>query len=148
MCFWEQDEQAPHHSAEDALCAPPSEQAAAACELLLFSVSFMPCVCEQVVVVGSAASAETKRMLDVVHEEFLPNKTVVLLDEANGLFYGDVRNDRRLFIGSRQFFERRCGERVKGMKMVDGKTTVYVCRNLSCTEPITQVEKLREALFA
>ncbi len=83
----------------------------------------------EVVVVGSPDSADTRALLDVVNRQWVPNLVVMLHDEANGQEAFDLI------------------PQLAGKKRVEGHATAYVCRNATCSAPVTEVAAL-EALLA
>ena len=78
----------------------------------------------EIAFVGDPADAGTRRLLDTVWRQFLPNKVVALRrpDEPSGL----------------ALLEQR--------EMVGGKPTAYVCRNYACQAPTTDAEELLRQL--
>jgi hypothetical protein len=58
-----------------------------------------------------------------IWREFIPNKVVVLSAEANA-------NDDLIPL-------------LHGRKLIDGKSTAYVCENFVCQKPVTSVEEMR-----
>lgn len=79
-------------------------------------------------IVPSENDEETKQLLRAVHRNFLPDKILVVLDET-------ARN----YCATRLPF-------VAEMKVIDGKATAYVCRDLSCRAPVTSAEELLKEL--
>jgi len=80
----------------------------------------------EIVVVGERGSAETQQMLDYINSVYNPWKAVVFKDpEDSGL------------ISKIAPFTREQG-------MVDGKTTVYICQNFSCEQPVNTMAQLKE----
>lgn len=69
-----------------------------------------------------------QEMLTVIQQFYIPNRVMVLINEANPLFYHK-------------------SEIVK--KMVDSTldgTAVHICRNRVCSLPVTTVESLKSSL--
>lgn len=81
-----------------------------------------------VVIVGEKNDDGTKELLSALHENFLPHKTVILLDDS-----------------TREYFASRLPF-VREMKQLDGKATVYVCRDFACQKPTNAAEELRAQL--
>lgn len=81
----------------------------------------------EIAIVGNPNSEETKNMLHAIRTRFVPNK-VMLLKEVD-----------------QKDFENLAGF-TKDMKMIDNKTTVYICRNFVCNKPITEIEEVLEIL--
>jgi hypothetical protein len=83
----------------------------------------------QIVIAGARDSADTRALISEVHCHFVPNKVLLLADSGEGQGYLEEKL-----------------EALGGMKTIDGKAAVYVCENFTCKAPITDPEKLREAL--
>jgi uncharacterized protein YyaL (SSP411 family) len=79
-----------------------------------------------IVIAGQRDAEDTSTLLRAVHERFLPNKTVVLLE-------GDAGENQ---LALRMPF-------MAGMTMQEGKATAYVCHNFACQSPVTNVDELR-----
>lgn len=75
---------------------------------------------KEIVILGD--SDELKRE---VWQTYLPNKVVVLAENAENTAEIPLLNER---------------------KLIDGKPTVYVCENFTCQKPVTTAEDLREQL--
>ncbi len=75
---------------------------------------------KEIVILGD--SSEMKRE---VWNEFLPNKIVVLAENANNARIIPLLADR---------------------KLIDGKTTAYICENFVCQKPVTTIDELKEQL--
>jgi uncharacterized protein YyaL (SSP411 family) len=82
----------------------------------------------EIVVVGDRDSEETRTMLETINCSYKPGKVVLFKDPADA----DVLAKVAPF--------------TKGQGMVGGKTTVYLCRNFACEQPITSLEELKEKL--
>ncbi len=76
----------------------------------------------QIVVAGKPNAADTRAMLGVVHEHFIPAKILLLADGAGG----------QAFLGQRLEF-------IQDVKPLDGKTTANVCENYVCQLPTTNL---------
>jgi uncharacterized protein YyaL (SSP411 family) len=72
----------------------------------------------QVVIAGQSGTADTEALLKVLHNHFIPVKTVLLADEKNP------------------------------MKPIGGKATAYVCFHHICKEPTNDPQKFDELLKA
>ena len=83
---------------------------------------------KEIVVIGKPNSAETEALLSRIHRLYLPNKVLFAADpdRTDGAPLPDA---------------------VKGKKAVDGKPTVYVCRNFTCTPPLTDWEAIQTTLL-
>jgi uncharacterized protein YyaL (SSP411 family) len=81
----------------------------------------------EIVVVGSLESEDTKRMLEKINKIYLPNKVVVLKEDENDEIYDLVPYSVK-------------------MDKVQGKTSVYVCKNFSCELPVTDLDDMLKLL--
>ncbi len=75
----------------------------------------------EIAIIGAKNKDEA---LSVIYSEFLPNKIIA---------YSDKGNKETLPL-------------LKNKKIIDGKTTVYLCKDYQCEKPITSMEELREIL--
>ncbi len=80
----------------------------------------------EIVVVGKRDSDETKAILEYIHSVYKPGKVVFLKEPA--------QRDRSTTLAP---FTRDLGMR-------DGRTTVYICRNFICEQPITSLSELKK----
>ncbi len=83
-----------------------------------------------VVLVGEQSNAVAQAMVDAVFRRYLPHRNMVWVDP---LLPGSVENVQR--IGSDK-------------PSVDGNVTAYVCRNRTCSLPVTTVQELEALLDA
>ncbi len=81
----------------------------------------------EVVVVGDRESSETQEILNYINGVYNPGKVVLLKD-------ADSKQIEAL------------AEFTKDQGMIDGKTTVYICRNFACERPINSLSELKERL--
>lgn len=84
---------------------------------------------KEIVLLGKEKAPETERLLAGILQLYLPNKV---------LFRADPDQPERLPLP----------DPVKGKKMLDGKPTVYICHNFTCSQPLTEWEAIREQLVA
>ena len=82
----------------------------------------------RVVVVGRRDDARLQRALKTLAEPFLPNKVVLLADDAFLEAHGDRMGD------------------VAAMRALDGRPTFYVCRGRACDAPTVDVQAVLQAL--
>lgn len=75
---------------------------------------------KEIVILG-----DSEKMKREIWDEFLPNKVVVLADDVENADLIPLLAER---------------------KLIDGKTTAYVCENFVCQRPVTTIEELREQL--
>jgi uncharacterized protein len=88
--------------------------------LCALDLAFGPAL--EVVIAGNPDKEDTKKMLEALRKEFLPNTTVVLT-ASNG-------------DGSQSVL----GRLTIGKTSIDGKATAYVCTNRSCKQPVVDVD--------
>ena len=81
----------------------------------------------EIVIVGERGTADTEEMVRAVRSVYLPN-TVVVFKESGDESIGKL------------------APYTKDQKMIDGKATVFICRNFACESPLTDPEKVRESL--
>lgn len=79
------------------------------------------------VIAGNAGDVPSLRMTDLVKKKFIPNKIILLKDESNAE------------LDSIAPF-------TKDLKMIDGKTTLYICRDYSCEMPVNDLTKAAELI--
>ena len=82
---------------------------------------------KEIAVVGNPESGETRRLLEVVHGRFLPNKVVAILDPNATDGAGDL-------------------PLLEGKTLVKGRPAAYVCENYTCKAPVTEPSQLELAL--
>jgi uncharacterized protein YyaL (SSP411 family) len=76
----------------------------------------------QVLIAGDPAAADTRELLRLVHERFLPNKILLLADNASG-----------------QQQLARWLPFVANVHRIQGKATVYICENYACKLPTSDL---------
>ncbi|MDF7800752.1 thioredoxin domain-containing protein [Pontiellaceae bacterium B1224] len=82
----------------------------------------------ELVVVGEKSDPETVAMLQYIQSVYKPGKVILLKDTANA-----------------ESLEK-LAPFTKEQKQVDGKPTVYICRNFACEKPINTLEELKAHL--
>lgn len=82
----------------------------------------------EIVIVGDRSGADTRALLRAVHQEFVPNK-VVLVAGPQGL--GELP---------------AVGDLLAGKEQVDGRATAYVCHQFTCSAPVTDPAALQTML--
>ncbi len=75
---------------------------------------------KQIIIAGRPEAADTRAMLREVHARFIPNKILLLADGGAG---------QKTLAGYIEF--------IKGVQMIDGKATAFVCENYVCKLPTT-----------
>ena len=78
----------------------------------------------EVLIAGNPKSDDTKAMLKVFHDHYLPNSVVLLQSDAL----------------------RELVPYAADMKAINKKATAYVCQNFSCNLPTTDLEKMKKQL--
>jgi hypothetical protein len=78
---------------------------------------------QEIVVVGTRGDATTESFLSTVHQRYLPNRAVLVVEAT-----------------------RRAGESelalAVGKTSVDGQPTAYVCQRQTCSPPVTESHRL------
>ncbi|MBT8043011.1 MAG: hypothetical protein KJN98_07555, partial [Pontiella sp.] len=80
----------------------------------------------EIVVVGDQKSSDTREMLAYINSVYKPGKAVLFKEASDS----GVLAELALF--------------TKEQEMIDGKATVYICRNFACEKPINSLEELKE----
>ena len=86
---------------------------------------------KQVVIAGKAEAADTRAMLRAIHDRYLPNAIVILVDGGKS---------QKTLAKLLPFLET--------MKPIDGHATAYVCVNYACQLPTKDIDKMLELLTA
>jgi hypothetical protein len=92
--------------------------------LIAFDFSLGPSI--EVVIVGDPNLEETTQMLRAIYKNFIPKKVVVLKPLAKD----EIEEITRYM----PYAEK--------MEAIDGKTTVFVCKDYACEKPVNDVESL------
>jgi uncharacterized protein YyaL (SSP411 family) len=107
-----------------------------AMEQNLFGFSNMLCALDfflnrpkEIVLLGQCDAPATREMLARIHELFLPNKTLACFNMATPA-------------------DQKLPSLLAGRTQVDGKLTVYVCHNFTCSLPATDWGALKELLLS
>jgi uncharacterized protein YyaL (SSP411 family) len=100
----------------------------AAFTFMLLGIDFLSHPTYEVVVVGDPESADTRALLRELRSFYMPGMVVLLKDPAHATELTEVA----------PFTEYH--------SMIDGKATVYVCREFACELPTTDIRKMRELL--
>jgi uncharacterized protein YyaL (SSP411 family) len=83
----------------------------------------------EVVIVGDLSAGNTKKMLSMVNQKFIPNKVVLFLDT----------NQEKTEISNIAKF-------AEGFRSIDDRPTAYVCSNFQCELPTTDVAEMLRLL--
>ncbi|MGH7832101.1 MAG: thioredoxin domain-containing protein [Candidatus Binatia bacterium] len=81
---------------------------------------------KEIVVVGDTGDPRFKEIVEKLRSSYLPNKTVRLAEPGKPL--------------------HELSPMLQGKGQIDGKPTVYVCHNFTCSQPVTEWERLKELL--
>ena len=108
------------------------EQQPFGCGALLNALDFYLRKPQEIVLVGNPDAADAQALLQTMQRHYLPNKTVVRLDP------------RRLEETLPTLPLLR--DLLAGKTQVDGKATVYVCHNFTCSLPVTEPAALTALL--
>ncbi|MBI4584089.1 MAG: thioredoxin domain-containing protein [Planctomycetes bacterium] len=96
----------------------------------LLAVDFLSGPPLEIAVLGDPASPSTREALGVLHRRFLPNKVLA---------------------GAPREVDAAAAKAVPllaGKRLIDGKTTVYLCENYACKAPVTDLAELERELGA
>ncbi|MDF7826837.1 thioredoxin domain-containing protein [Pontiellaceae bacterium B12227] len=91
----------------------------------LIALQFAESETVEIVVVGEKDAPETEAMLEYIHSVYKPGKVVLLKEPANA----DQLAELAPF--------------TKDQHQLDGKTTVYICRNFACERPLNSLKELK-----
>jgi uncharacterized protein YyaL (SSP411 family) len=87
---------------------------------------------QEIVLVGKPTAPDTQAMLQAVYRQYVPNKTLVQIDPQH---LQETLNTLPLL-----------RDLLAGKTQADGKATVYVCHNFTCSLPVTEPEELTALL--
>jgi uncharacterized protein YyaL (SSP411 family) len=90
---------------------------------MLGALDFHLAQVKEIAVIGSLESLDTKELLDVIYQTYLPNKVVALAEPSD-----QVASEAISLLANRG--------------MIEGKATAYVCENFTCKQPITRASEL------
>ncbi|MCH8292645.1 thioredoxin domain-containing protein [Candidatus Poribacteria bacterium] len=93
---------------------------------LLCELEFLLSASKEIAIVGEPEREDTRAVLSAIHNCFVPNKIVALLDP-------EVKTVQHLPL-------------LEGKKQIDNKATVYVCENYACQTPTTDLGALEKLL--
>ncbi|MFQ5903857.1 MAG: thioredoxin domain-containing protein, partial [Candidatus Binatia bacterium] len=81
---------------------------------------------KEIVLVGEKEDQSTRDLLSKIHSLYLPNKTLRLVSPDESL--------------------KAVSPLLEGKTPLNGKTTVYICHNFTCSAPVTDWKDLKELL--
>jgi uncharacterized protein YyaL (SSP411 family) len=93
---------------------------------LLCALDFYLTKPKEIVVIGDLQNSRTRELLSEIHSLYLPNFTLQLAKPNEPL--------------------EKISPLLQGKTEIDGKPTVYVCRNYTCSAPVTQWSELMPLL--
>ena len=96
----------------------------------LCGIDFALGPCREILIIGDPESVNTRQILSEIHQMFLPN-TVILLVPPHA--------DRSLYKSVFPFID--------SYHQINDKTTVYVCTNYTCHQPVTSIQELKKVLL-
>jgi uncharacterized protein YyaL (SSP411 family) len=106
----------------------PMEQQPSGCGGLLAALDFYLHKPQEIVLVGNPDAPDAQALLQAIHQQYIPNKTLVQLDSHH------PKEALKALPLLRDV--------LAGKTQVDGKATVYVCHNFTCSLPVTDPEAL------
>ncbi len=80
---------------------------------------------KEIVIVGDRTDPVTRGLVTKIHHTYIPNKVLILMDEKNAHSLPPM---------------------AQGKTALDGKPTVYVCHNFTCSKPVTSWTDLEPLL--
>ncbi len=105
------------------------KQSPAYSSAMLIALNFWIGPTQEIVIAGNAEAPETKQMLKLVYDRFLPNAVVLFHDHGEA---GSAIEQIVPFI--------------KSQTSIDGKATAYVCENYVCKKAINEIDDLDKML--
>ena len=94
---------------------------------MLTALLFSRTSTKEVVLVGKKDDRHADELLRLIREDFRPfTLSIYATDEHEGL--------------------KEVVPFIENYKMIDGKTTAYVCRNFACEAPVTKINEFRDML--
>jgi uncharacterized protein YyaL (SSP411 family) len=82
----------------------------------------------EVIITGDLKDDKTKKILNELNSNYIPEKIVLIKSDENSAEIIEI------------------ADYLKGYNRIDGETTVYVCRNYTCSLPTTKPGKMLELL--
>ncbi len=95
---------------------------------MLIALQFAKNDSMEIVITGDRKKQETKNIIKAINHLYIPNKVILFKDPVN--------NEKIVSLASY----------TKNQKMVDNKTTVYICRGQVCKKPSTDIKEVLEML--
>jgi uncharacterized protein YyaL (SSP411 family) len=95
---------------------------------LLTTLDFYVRKPQEIVLIGTPDAEDTQAMLRALHQQYIPNKVLFQIDPRHVTAALEALPLLR--------------DVLAGKAQVDGKATVYVCHNFTCSLPVTDPEAL------
>jgi len=95
---------------------------------MLCNIEWLHSSPKEIILVGMRLDTGTQRLIQIVHEHFIPHKVLILLELS----------------GAAPPFAAT--EFIREMKMIDRQATAYVCQNFTCNLPTNDPEVLKKLL--
>ena len=92
---------------------------------LLGAIDFYTSTAAEIVILGSPQSSDTEALLEPVRSQFMPNKVLIVSEDASDAWRIPL---------------------LEGRTRIDGRATAFVCRNGACDLPVDSPEGLRTQL--
>ena len=83
----------------------------------------------EIVLVGNIENNDTKQLLKTINSYYIPNRLISITDTSN--------SGENMFNNSYMFSAK---------PMIDNKTTVYICEDFACKQPVNSVIELKSLL--
>jgi len=99
---------------------------------LLTALDFYVQKPQEIVLIGTPGAEDTQAMLRAIHQRYIPNKILFHIDPQHGTAALEAIPLLR--------------DVLAGKTQVDGKATVYVCHNFTCSLPVTEPDALSTLL--
>jgi len=96
---------------------------------MLTALNFWLGPTQEIVIAGNADAMDTKQMLKLIRNKFLPNAVVLFHEQDNA--------DPDIY---------RIIPFIKNQAAIDGKATAYVCENYVCNQPVNKIDDLDKIL--
>jgi uncharacterized protein YyaL (SSP411 family) len=96
---------------------------------MLTALSFLLGPTQEIVIAGNTDAADTKRMLKLIRNKFLPNAVILLHKQEKA----DSAIDKTIPF-------------IKNLTAIEGKATAYVCENFACNRPVNKINDLDKML--
>ncbi len=80
----------------------------------------------EIVVAGAKGAQSTNDILETIKKNFLPNKILILNSDDKDL--------------------KEISSFIKFQIPIEGKATVYICRNFNCKIPMTSIKEIQEEI--